>query len=391
MKFEAEGKRFFVITLLIIVISFLHYFTGTHLGHLHAIYARAYYIPIILAAFWYGSKGGILTSVVVSLAYLPHVIFQWGEGLEDLSRLLGNLSRFLEIVMFNVVGFLVGYMVQRVREQRNRYQQAARELEQSYEKLTEQTERLLEMEDQLRTSDRLAVLGELTASLAHEVRNPLGSIRGTVDILRREYKPGSKQLEFFQILIKEVNRLNGVVENYLGMAKPKHQRMGDQNVVDIIQTVVDLVSTKARKEKIEVIVVKPAKAITVFTDENLLRQVLLNVILNAMASIENGGRVVVSPSLKEGGKAEGVLRQEFASIRVSDTGKGIPASEIETVFKPFYTTKAEGTGLGMAIAKRAVQQLKGEIKLESKEDVGTTVIITVPCAQGKQRNRWGTF
>lgn len=383
MKLDVEGKRFFVVALLIVAISFLHYFTSIRYPHFHAIYARSYYVPIILAAFWYGLKGGIVASGTISLIYLPHVIFQWGGGLQ-------NLSRFLEIVMFNVVGSMTGLMVQRVREQRNRYQQAARELERSYEQLTDQTERLLDMEDQLRTSDRLAVLGELSASLAHEVRNPLGSIRGTVDILRKEYPPGSKQAEFFQILVKEVNRLNEVVESYLGLAKPKRQRMADFDLSDVVQSVVDLVSAKARKEKIELIVVRPAETITVFTDEKLLRQVLLNVLLNGMASIEGGGRVVISPSLKEGAPGDETTSQTFASVTISDTGRGICESEIENVFKPFYTTKDEGTGLGLAIAKRAVQQLRGGIRLKSKEGVGTTVTVTIPCAEGKRTNLWET-
>ena len=315
MKWEVEGKRIFIITLLVVIISFLHYFTSIQSPHLHAIYARAYYIPIILAAFWYCLRGGIVVSAVVGLIYLPHVIFQWGGG-------LGNLSRFLEIVMFIVVGSLTGYMVQRVREQRNRYQQTAQELERSYEKLTEQTERLLEMEDQLRTSDRLAVMGELSASLAHEVRNPLGSIRGTVDILRKKFPAGGEHMEFFKILVKEVNRLNEVVERYLGLAKQKQQKMVDRNLAYIIQSVVDLVSAKARKEKIDLIVVKPAEPITVFTDETLLQQVLLNILLNAMASIEGGGRIVVSPAFKTDVPKSGMSDCPYASVTISDTGGG---------------------------------------------------------------------
>ena len=384
MKWEVEGKRLFLVAVLIAAISFLHYFTSITYPHFHAIYARLYYVPIILAAFWHGLRGGIMASGAVSLIYLPHVIFQWGGGLQ-------NISRFLEIVMFTVVGSLSGLMVQRVREQRNRYQKAARELEQSYDKLRQQTEELLDMEDQLRSSDRLAVLGELSASLAHEVRNPLGSIRGTVDILRKEYPPGSKQAEFFQILVKEVNRLNGVVESYLGLARPKRQRMVEYNLIDVIQSVVGFLSPKARKEKIEFILVKPAETITVFTDETLLRHVLLNVLLNAMASIEDGGRIVISPSLQQASRGSGTSGQTLASVAVSDTGKGIPESEIENVFRPFFTTKREGTGLGLAIAKRAVQQLGGGINLKSKEGAGTTVTITIPCAEGKRTRLWEPY
>jgi two-component system sensor histidine kinase HydH len=381
MKIQVEGKRIGLITFFIIVISFLHYFTSIQLPHFHAIYANAYYIPIILAAFWFGLRGGLITSVSISIIYLPHVVFQWGGGLE-------NLSRFLEIVMFNVVGSLVGLMVQREREQRKKYQQAAQELKQSYQQLEKQTETLLEMEDQLRTMDRLAVMGELSASLAHEVRNPLGSIRGTVDILRKEFSGGSKQIEFFNILVKEVNRLNQVVENYLGLSKPKRQRMIDRDLMDIVQSVLDLVSVKARKERIDLILVKPSQTITVFTDETLLRQVLLNILLNAMASIEQSGRVVISPSLEKGGSGSETSNQLFARIRISDTGVGIADADVEKVFKPFYSTKSEGTGLGLAIAKRAIQQLSGEINLESKEKVGTTVTILIPCAEEVVKDRW---
>lgn len=381
MKINVEGKRVGLIAFLIIVISFLHYFTSIQLPHFHAIYANAYYIPIILAAFWFGLRGGLITSVVVSLVYLPHVIFQWGGG-------LANLSRFLEIVMFNVVGSLVGLMVQREREQRKKYQHTAQELEISYAKLEKQTEAMFEMEDQLRSMDRLAVTGELSASLAHEVRNPLGSIRGTVDILRKSFPGGSKEMEFFQILVKEVNRLNEVVENYLGLSKPKRQKMIDHNLGDIIQSVIDLISLKARKEKIELIFIKSNQPINVFTDENLLRQVLLNVILNAMSSIDGGGRIIVSPSLENDASDSALANHNFAKIKISDTGVGIPASDIEKVFKPFYSTRSEGTGLGLAIAKRAIQQLNGEINLESKEMVGTIVTLSIPCAEGKREDKW---
>ena len=231
-------------------------------------------------------------------------------------------------------------------------------------------------------------MGALSASLAHEVRNPLGSIRGPVDILRKKFPAGGEHMEFFKILVKEVNRLNEVVERYLGLAKQKQQKMVDRNLAYIIQSVVDLVSAKARKEKIDLIVVKPAEPITVFTDETLLQQVLLNILLNAMASIEGGGRIVVSPAFKTDVPKSGMSGRPYASVTISDTGGGIPEAEIENVFKPFYTTKTGGTGLGLAIAKRSLQQLGGEITLNSKERVGTSVTISIPSAEGKRKNQW---
>jgi signal transduction histidine kinase len=380
MQVHLKGKRIVLIIFMIIVITFLHYFTTIQLPHFHAIYANAYYVPIILAAFWYGLKGGLITSIGISLIYLPSVMFQWG-GIQ-------NLGRFLEIIMFNVVSSLVALLVQRIHVQKDEYQQTAMELEQSFEKLEKQTERLLEMEDQLRTMDRMAVVGELSANVVQEMRDPLASIRSTIDTFRKEFHPNTKQMEFLQIFVKEVNRLNQVVENYLDLAKPKRQRMTDQNLTDIIQSVADLVSLKARKAGIELIVIKPSQPISVFTDENLMRQVLLNVILNAMASIEDGGRIVISPSTEKHAAVASSIDHIYAKVKISDTGIGIPESEKEKVFQPFYTSQSERTGLGLAIARRAIQQLNGEISLESKENVGTIVTILIPCAEEKKEEPW---
>ena len=156
----------------ILGISLLHYLTPLHRPVLHDIFQRLYYIPIIYAGFWFGLRGGLLSSILVSFLYAPHILFQWGIGPSL------EMEKFLEIVLYNVVGGTTGFLSQREQERRVELESIAHGLEESYRKLQSQADLIIGIEEQLRRAERLSALGELSAVLAHEVRNPLGSIRG---------------------------------------------------------------------------------------------------------------------------------------------------------------------------------------------------------------------
>src|SRR5689334_869915 len=173
-----------VILTLILSISLLHYLTPLHLPYLHDIFQRLYYFPIILAALWFGFRGGLACSLVVSIAYAPHILFQWG------GHLTMGMEKYLEILLYNIVGGVTGLLSQRERERSLELQKTAEGLEESYNKLQAQSERIIAIEEQLRRAEKLSTLGEMAAVLAHEIRNPLGSIRGTAEILRDDYRPG---------------------------------------------------------------------------------------------------------------------------------------------------------------------------------------------------------
>ena len=213
-------KNTFVLRIVILAafvtgITVLHYFTPLNLPMLHDIYQRLYYIPIIMAAFWFGLRGGVCCALIVSIVYAPHVLFQWGEHIQM------ELEKYLEIILYNVVGSVTGLLSQRERIRTYQLQQTAIGLERSYEKLSLQSERITEMEGQLRKAERLSTIGELAAVLAHEIRNPLGSIQGTAEILKDDFKPGDRKYEFLEIMVKESKRLNNVVEDFLRLARPQ--------------------------------------------------------------------------------------------------------------------------------------------------------------------------
>ncbi|MFQ5770607.1 MAG: PAS domain-containing sensor histidine kinase [bacterium] len=362
-----EKQPIIILAVLIFVITILHYSTTVSKSYYHEIYKTLYYIPIILAAFHFGIKGGFIASLSISGIYLPHVIIQWRGNLDDFTH------RLLEILLYNVAAYIVGRLAEGERNERKKYEKVARELQESYEKLKHQSEMLAEVEEQLRHSDRLSVMGELAASLAHEVRNPLGSIKGAAEILQDDYSKENPKYEFLQILSKEVNRLNQVIENFLSLARPKPSQFKEILLREAVESVIHIVSAKARKEKIAISCHLPVEPVKIKADENKFRQVLLNLILNAMAAINGEGCITIDSHIKNHAAANKVLE-----LMVADNGSGIPEGEMENIFKPFYTTKEHGTGLGLPITKRIIEEYNWNFHIESKVGEGTKVIVRIP-------------
>ncbi len=360
-----------LIVIFIVLISWLHYNTPTMSWQYHLVYMQAYFIPILIAAFQYGVRGGLGASLIVSMIYLPHIMFQWG-GLVDI-----NLMRFIQIILFNLVGYVTGLKAQGEKEEKQRYRQAAEQLRKTLEQVKAQSAQISDMEQQLRAADRLAIVGELTASLAHEVRNPLGAIRGAVEIIRDAVPARVKKLEFFDILIQETERLNRVVETYLGFSQKKSRRLSSYNLVDTLHNILLMIGAQIRKSRIHLKTRLPEEEIILRGNPNQLWQVVMNVLLNAIQAMPDGGEVEVD-----------VRRQQAPRPRVfltiTDQGKGIPEEEIDRIFNAFYTTKTQGTGLGLAIVKRIADENGWELSVESRPGAGTRFQVAIPLEEGRE-------
>ena len=346
----------------IIGISLLHYLTPLHLHYLHDIFQRFYYLPIILSALWFGFRGGLACALVVSVAYAPHILFQWG------GHLTVEMEKYLEIVMYNVVGGVTGLLAQRGRERSLELQRTAEGLEESYAKLQAQSERIIAIEEQLRRSEKLSTLGEMAAVLAHEIRNPLGSIRGTAEILRDDFRPGDPKHEFIEIQIKETERLNHVVEDFLRMARQQPLELRDCSLREELETVVTLAANEARQRGIRLELQLPTDELAVIGDGEKLRQAFLNIVLNALQATPAGGSVTISACHSDG----------TCEILFRDTGPGIPAEVRERIFEPFFTTKPDGTGLGLAVTRKIIEGHSGLLTVESEQGKGTALLVRLP-------------
>lgn len=344
-------------------ISLLHYFTPLHLPYLHDIFQRLYYLPIILAALWFGLRGGLLCSIVVSVAYAPHILFQWG------GQMTMEMEKYLEILLYNIVGGVTGLLSQRERERTVELQKTAQGLEESNQKLRYQSERIIVIEEQLRRAEKMSTLGEMAAVLAHEIRNPLGSIRGTAEILKDDYKPGDDKYEFIEIQIKETERLNRVVEDFLHMARPQPADMQSCLVQDELEMIAALLLSDARERQVTLELQTSPFQVTINADGEKLRQAFLNIIINALQATPIGGSVEVTTTVHQSTTCE---------IRFKDTGPGIDPATMERIFEPFFTTKPGGTGLGLAVTKKIIERHGGTLIVESEVGRGTTVIVRLP-------------
>ncbi len=343
-------------------ITLVHYLLGgAGAGLLHSILGHLYIVPIILGASWYGITGGITVSVVSSALFSPHLFLHWSDPFLD-------IYNFVEIFLFLLIGATTGIMSQMERNQRSRYEQSLLRLDESHRKLKEQTDILFQTEEQLRRADRLSALGELSAGVAHEIRNPLGSIRGAAEILKDDYRPDDPKFEFVQILLKETERLNRIVQDFLGFARPKEPERGSADINGVIDAVLSLTSQAARKAGVAVERNLDATIGARRLDSGLLTQAFLNLVLNAVQAMPKGGALTVSSA----------LLGDVIEVRISDTGTGISAEDRKRLFNPFFTTKQDGTGLGLAITARIIRNHGGEIDVASEVGKGTTFTVKIP-------------
>lgn len=342
-------------------ITVLHYTTTLHQASMHDILRRLYYLPIVLGGLWYALRGGLVTALSVSVLFIPHVVFQWHH------HPTVEPEQYLEILLYNVIGGLTGLLVGRERMQQDRYRETAERLEESFVELRRQADQILEIEEQLRRADRLSALGELSAGMAHEIRNPLGSIRGTAEILRDGIPADDPRSEFAAILIREVDRLNRVVQDYLDFARPPAAELARIDVVATLREVLLLTRSQAQKGRVTV-TLDGAPQLLLAAKEEQLKQAFLNLILNAVQAMPDGGTLAIRVAAV-GGEGE---------VAFHDSGRGISPEHLERIFSPFFTTRRDGTGLGLAITHRIVQGHGGRVEVTSEIGVGTTFRLYFP-------------
>ena len=229
-----------------------------------------------------------------------------------------------------------------------------------------------QLQEKVRRSEKLAAIGELAAGIAHEVRNPLSSIRGFAQFLMRVLKEQPREREYAQLMVKEVDRINTVVTNLLSFARPVHPEPEPTDMSRLLRHVVRLVQEDAELRGIEIKMAVSPELSPVVIDANQITQVLLNLVLNALQAVSEKGRILVGAIQPR----EGLLE-----IYVEDNGPGIPPELIKRVFDPFFTTKEKGTGLGMAIVHMMVENHGGEIRVVSPlpgQNAGCRMTIHLP-------------
>jgi signal transduction histidine kinase len=260
-----------------------------------------------------------------------------------------------------MVGILTGLLSDQQRKQKETLEKTATQLSKVYQELQDSIE-------QLRRADRLSAVGQLSAGLVHEIRNPLASIEGAAGILERGQISDEQRVEFLRIIRKECLCLNRLLSNLLDFARPRPPQLRTVEVGQLLASVIGLVTHTAGENSVTLRREIPASELDLECDAEQLKQVILNLALNAVQAMPTGGEVLLAAHPQKGN----VL------IQVSDQGIGIKPEDMDKVFNPFFTTKESGTGLGLSVAYQIVNQHGGLLTAQKNTGKGMTFSILLP-------------
>jgi len=309
----------------------------------------------------------VFLAAMSSIAFIPHLLLYLGQE-PDI-----YMSELTEIILYFGAGTVVGLIAGKQARLRESYRLLSEKLKKSYARLHDETELLIEAEEQLSASQKLSALGQLSASLAHEIKNPLSSIKGTAEILLDEFPPMHPKREFVDILFKEVDRLNTTVNGILHYSRSRSGKNSpSEPLTDIIGGVARLLDSRLKKKSIDFDILGNSMAKDYHIEREKLSQVFLNIILNAIDAVPKGGKIRVRMEKKPGSLA----------VQVSDNGPGIAAEVKERVFLPFYTEKEGGTGLGLPISRKIVESYGGRITVSDTNNGGACFTIFLPQSAG---------
>ena len=337
---------------------------------INSSYYPIYYLPVVTAALYFGPWATLIWTMFSSAAYCSYLY----PALQDYDLTASGYAELaLRIMFFFMAAMLVNRFAQESRRQTRLYQDLAGEL-------AETNRKLKEAQAEARRSERLAALGQLSAGLAHEIRNPLGVIKGSAEILTQKLE-GANELarELAGYISTEVNRLSSLVTQFLNFARPLHADPHPANVTVLLDRVLKNVSEHWKGKPVQIERVYASGLPLVPLDESLCEQAFINLVQNAHEAMEERGgtlRAEVKEAVQN--DTEGVL------VRLTDNGPGVPDAIREEIFNPFVTTKKTGVGLGLSIVSQIVDGHHGTIRVEKGPQGGASFVIFFPLTSDAQ-------
>jgi signal transduction histidine kinase len=354
---HAARVKALLIVVLVIALAVFNWIAPAHAVILHNVLHHLNILPFMLAGMFFGWRGAIKTVLLATLLQAPSIHRHWFQEPLDAQ------DQVVELSTFGLAAVIAGLLADRERTQRKRVEATKVELEHVYTELQQNI-------DQLKKTERLTAAGQLSASLAHEIRNPLASISGAAGILARGQVSAEARAECLEILMKESQRLNKLLTNFLDFARPRLPRLQPAEPLELVQSVTALAQHTASRQGVLLQVQSEGRPREIECDPEQIKQLLLNLILNAIQVTEGQGTVAVRT----------LFTEDSVCIDVCDQGAGIAPEARERIFDPFFTTKENGTGLGLAIALNIASQHGGTLASRPNAGGGSVFRLELPAS-----------
>jgi len=335
MANKSTLKASIVLCLLVIITITIFLTEQTHYRY-HSIFREFYFIPLVLAAFWFGWRGALLTSGSITIFYIIFLIFYW-QGISA-----AKINTIIEIVFLNLVAVILGTLRERENKQRRRAQKA----------------------------ENLAAIGKAVSGVAHDMKTPLVAIAGFARQVLKKLREGDPQSDKLEIIQREAQRLESMVKDMLDFARPLDLRLAPADVNQLLRESFEVAQDLAREQGVTMETQLGADIPLTPLDAGRMKQVLINLVINAIQASPVGETVMVRSALGE----------RNINIEVVDRGRGIPPDQKENIFVPFFTTKKEGVGLGLSMVKNIVSAHHGSVEFFDNRNPsqGVTFRITLP-------------
>jgi two-component system, NtrC family, sensor histidine kinase HydH len=356
-RLRSPQAKALLIVALVIVLAVLNWMAPARDVILHNVLHHLNVLPFMLAGMFFGWRGALKTVLLATVLQGPSIYRHWFQEPLDAQ------DQVVELSTFGLAAVIAGILADRERTQRRRVEATKVELEHVYSELQQNI-------DQLKKTERLTAAGQLSASLAHEIRNPLASISGAAGILARGQVSAEARTECLEILTKESQRLNKLLTNFLDFARPRLPRLQPAEPLELVQSVTALAQHAATRQGVKLQLFSEGQPREIECDPEQIKQLLLNLILNAIQATPGEGTVAVRTSFTE----------DSVCVDVCDQGTGIAAEDRDRIFDPFFTTKENGTGLGLAIALNIATQHGGILACRPNAGGGCVFRMELPAS-----------
>ncbi len=345
---------------------------------INSAYWPIYFLPVVTAATYFGPLATLGWTAITSVAYCSYLIpahFEYYEITPDAYELLG-----IRILFFFLAALLINRFVIENRRQVARYQTLS-------ETLAESNRQLQHAQAEARRAERLAALGHLSAGLAHEIRNPLGIIKGSAEMLSQKFGPSQPAAgELAGYISTEVNRLNALVSRFLDFARPSRLELKPVDLRQVVDRALEIAQSRYPESGISIERHFAADAPSVLADEQMCEQVFTNLILNAYEAMlpeNNGATAAVGSTANEKKLTVSISRYTTngtpgAVTTIEDSGPGVPEELREQIFNPFVSSKKTGVGLGLSIVAKIIDDHRGTIELTSRPGEGARFCVFLP-------------